>query len=160
MRLTRRTADGDRQADRGFSLIEVVLAIGLLAGVLISIASMFLLGGRQVKTGKTITEATTMANDFMEQLEQRSFTALYTSLGAAATDTTKTVFSNVTGSPIASWQPTISAALQQGVASVTILPKGPGTPTFGSATGIRVTVTLTWSDLGHPHTVAVSTARF
>jgi Tfp pilus assembly protein PilV len=160
MRITRPTVDRRSEAERGFSLVEVIIAIGVLAGVLISIASMFMLGGRQVKTGKTITQATAIANDIMEQFDQRSFTALYTSLGAAATDTTKTVYSNVTGSPIASWQPTITSKLENGVASVTVLPKGPGTPTFGSATGLRLTVGLTWSELGRPQTVTVSTMRF
>ena len=39
----------------GFSLIEVTLAMGLLATVLISIASLFILGGKQVKDGKSMT---------------------------------------------------------------------------------------------------------
>ncbi|MBI4169480.1 MAG: hypothetical protein HY510_06025, partial [Acidobacteria bacterium] len=79
----------------GFSLVEVILAIGILAGVLISISSMFMLGGRQVKVGKTITVATVLCHDIMETFDARSFNALYTDLGAAAGDTTKTVFSNV-----------------------------------------------------------------
>ncbi len=40
--------------DGGFSLVEVIIAIGVLAGVLLSIASMFMLGGRQVKAGKPL----------------------------------------------------------------------------------------------------------
>jgi Tfp pilus assembly protein PilV len=44
-----------RKNERGLSLIEVILALGLLGGVLISIAGMFILSERQVKSGKTAT---------------------------------------------------------------------------------------------------------
>lgn len=143
----------------GFSLVEVILAIGILAGVLISISSMFMLGGRQVKVGKTITAATVLCHDIMETFDARAFSALYTDLGAAAGDTTKTVFSNVSLSPIEPWQAEISRKLEGGVASVTLIALGPGTPNFGTATGIRITVSLTWNELGRQQTVAISTVR-
>jgi len=148
------------QAERGFSLVEVVIAIGVLAGVLLSICSMFILGGRQVKTGKTITEATAISHAIMESFDTLSFTALYTTFGAAATDTTKTVTSTTTGTPITPWQTEIDRKLQGGVATVTLLPEGPATPNFGTATGIRITVALTWTELGRAQTVTLSTVRF
>ena len=46
-----------RRDEKGFSLIEVVIALGLLAGVLIAIAGLFILGGRSVKSGRTSSEA-------------------------------------------------------------------------------------------------------
>ena len=155
----RRTRRSDEQ---GFSLVEVVIAIGVLAGVLISISSMFIMGGRQVKTGKTMTEATALAHAIMETLDAQSFLALYTNVGAAGTDQTMTVSSNVTGSPIASWKAEISRKLENGVGSVRIDPFG-GTaspPTFGSCVAIKLTVTLTWNELGRSQTVQVSTMRF
>src|SRR5881409_3160768 len=78
----------DRGQARGFSLVEVIIAIGILAGVLLSIGSMFMLGGRQVKTGKTITEATALCHDLMEAFDSQSFTALYTNLGARSEEHT------------------------------------------------------------------------
>ena len=149
-----------RDGEGGFSLVEVIIAIGVLAGILVSIASMFILGGRQVKEGKTITEATALCNDIMETFEQRSFTALYTGLGATATDTTITVASNVGGSPIESWQGEIARKLDNGVATVTALAIGPGTPNFGSATAIRLTVRVAWNELGRPQAVSIAAARF
>lgn len=146
--------------DAGFSFVEVIIAIGVLAGVLVAISSMFLMGGRQVKVGKTMTEATTLCHDIMEAFDTKSFTALYVDMGAATTDTTRTVFSNVSGSPIESWGTEIRRKLEGGVASVTLTPMGPGTPTFGSATGIRINVNLTWSELGRQQTVRLSTTRF
>ncbi len=146
--------------EKGFSLIEVIIAIGVLSGVLVSISSMFLLGGRQVKVGKTMTQATALCHDIMESFDTRSFTALYVDLGAASTATTHTVFSNVSGSAIEAWQTEISRKLEGGVASVAITPMGAGTPNFGSATGIRINVNLTWNELGRPQTVRLSTTRF
>ena len=149
-----------RQAEQGFNLVEVIIAIGILAGVLISISSMFVLGGRQVKGGKTMTQATVLAHDLMEEFDSASFTGLYTGLGAAASDTTKTVSSTVSTSPIAAWQTEIERKLENGSASVNILPIGAGTPNFGTADGIKLTVTVSWNELGRPQSVAVSTVRF
>ena len=72
-----------RHSEPGFSLIEVILAIGMLSTVMISISSMFILGGRQMQSGKKMTEATVIAQDIMEMFEEQSFTLLYTGLGAA-----------------------------------------------------------------------------
>ena len=149
-----------RQAEQGFNLIEVILAIGILAGVLVSISSMFVLGGRQVKSGRTMTEATVLAHDLMEEFDSASFTGLYTGLGATATDTTKTVASDGTGSPIAAWQPEIARKLEGGSATVTILPIGAGTPDFGTADGIKLTVTVSWNALGRAQSVSLATVRF
>lgn len=149
-----------RPAEQGFNLIEVILALGILAGVLISISSMFVLGGRQVKGGKTMTEATIIAHDLMEEFDSASFTGLYLGLGAAGTDTTKTVLSTTSGSPIEPWQAEIDGKLENGVATVNILPVGAGTPDFGTADGIKLTVTVSWNELGRAQSVSVSTVRF
>ena len=145
----------------GFSFIEIIVAIAVLGGVLVSIASMFILGGRQVKTGKTMTQATTFAHAIMETYDQQSFTALYTGLGGAATGTSLTVYSNVTGSPIASWQAQIAPKLENGVARVDLVPIGSASPLqFGTATALRLTVRINWNELGRPQTVSLSTVRF
>lgn len=148
------------QPEAGFSLIEVVIAIGVLAGVMLSIASMFIMGGRQVKTGKTLTEATTLAQDLMEQFDKESFASLYLNLGAAATDSNRTVLSTATGSPIAGWQTEIARKLNNGLATVRLDAMGPGSPNFGTAAGIKVTVRITWNELGRSQSVGLSTVRF
>ena len=152
--------DAKARGARGFSLVEVVIAIGVLAGLLLSIATMFILGGRQVKNGKTITQATALAQDIMEEFDRASFTGLYTSLGAASTDTTRTVNSTTGGSPIQPWQTEVERKLANGVATVTIDAVGNGTPNFGTAAGIRLTVNISWNELGQAHAVRMSTVRF
>lgn len=156
---TGRQARRDR-GERGFSLVEVIIAIGVLAGLLLSIATMFILGGRQVKNGKTITQATALVQDIMEEFDRASFVGLYTTLGAASTDTTRTVLSTTTGSPIQGWQSEIQRKLEGGSATVTIDAVGNGTPNFGTAAGIRLTVGIAWNELGQAHQVRMSTVRF
>ncbi|HKQ98557.1 MAG TPA: hypothetical protein VJV75_11840 [Candidatus Polarisedimenticolia bacterium] len=151
---------GTRSGERGFSLVEVIIAIGVLAGLLLSIATMFILGGRQVKNGKTITQATALVQDIMEEFDRASFVGLYTGLGAASTDTTRTVLSTTTGSPIQAWQTEIGRKLNGGAATVTIDAVGNGTPNFGTAAGIRLTVSIAWNELGQAHQVRMSTVRF
>ena len=61
---------------------------------------------------------------------------------------------------ISPWQTEISRKLDNGSATVIVLAMGPGTPNFGSALGIRMTVSVTWTELGRQQTVALSTTRF
>ena len=41
----------NKKLSEGFSLVEVIIALGLLTGVLVSIASMFVLAQFNVKSG-------------------------------------------------------------------------------------------------------------
>jgi prepilin-type N-terminal cleavage/methylation domain-containing protein len=154
------TATGQARDERGFSLVEVIVAIGVMASVMISISSMFVLGGRQVKAGKTMTEATTLVHDMMETFDQQSYTSLYLNLGATGAQSTHFEDTNAVGSKIAAWQPEITRKLENGWARVTILAVGPGTPTFATAAGIRLTTELQWTELGRQQTVRISTVRF
>lgn len=160
--MTDGTGIGRKRSQEGFSLVEVIIAMGVLASVLVSIASMFLLGGRQVKAGKTMTEATALVHDIMESFDSRSFTALYTDLGVTTptTSSTHTVSSATGGSAINGWQTEIRRKLENGTATATIQAMGPGTPTFDTATGLRLTISLTWTELGRTQTVRLSTVRF
>ena len=54
-----------RQREQGFSLVEVILALGILAGVLISIAGLFIMGSKQVKSGRTSTFRTLPSHQSM-----------------------------------------------------------------------------------------------
>jgi hypothetical protein len=144
--------------EQGFSLIEVVIAIGVLAGVLLSICSMFIMGGRQLKGGKTMTEATALAHDIMETFDKLSFNSLYTSFGATTSSTTISITTSTGTNVITPWQAEVTRKLESGVATARLDPVG-GT-NFGNAIGIKMTVTLTWSELGRPQTVTLSTIRF
>lgn len=147
-----------KDGETGFSLIEVVIAMGVLAGVLLSICSMFILGGRQLKGGKTMTEATALCHDIMETFDKLSFNSMYTTFGATATSTTVTITTTTGTNVITPWKPEITQKLEGGSASARLDPLG-GT-NFGNALGIKMTVTVSWSELGRAQTVTLSTIRF
>ena len=154
----RRPWTSGQVGDQGFSLIEVVIAIGVLAGVLLSICSMFIMGGRQLKGGKTMTEATALAHDIMETFDKLSFNSLYTTFGATTVSTTISITTSTGTNVITPWKAEVTRKLDSGVATATLDPVG-GT-NFGNAIGIKMTVTLTWNELGRPQTVTLSTIRF
>ena len=66
-----------RRREDGFSLIEVVIALGLLAGVLISVAGLFILGGRSVKSGRTSSEALAAGKEIVEEMNGWAFAQLW-----------------------------------------------------------------------------------
>ena len=155
---TRRPWRTEQSGETGFSLIEVVIAIGVLAGVLLSICSMFIMGGRQLKGGKTMTEATALAHDIMETFDKLSFNSLYTTFGAIDTSTTISVTTSTGSNVITPWKLEVTRKLENGVATARLDPVG-GT-NFGNAIGIKMTVTVTWNELGRAQTVALTTIRF
>ena len=55
---------------RGYSLIEVLIAIALLGTVLLSITGLFLAGRKNVYSGKQMTQAIAVANEVLEDLSQ------------------------------------------------------------------------------------------
>ena len=81
--------------DSGFSLIEVIVALGLLAAVLLSVSGLFIRGSQSVNSGRDLTEATSLATDIVEQMDKWGFTQLYTNFGVANTSGAFTVTSLV-----------------------------------------------------------------
>lgn len=144
----------------GFSLIEVLIAIGLLASVLLSVASLFVLSSRTLKAGRSLTEATVLAQSMSEWLGAQSFEGTYLGLGASAVDSTWTADSADPGGPLSRWRSALEQDLDQGEATVQLEALGSGAPTFGTAAGLRVIVTVAWSDLGRPRRVTLASARF
>lgn len=61
-------------ASRGFSLIEVMVALSLLAVALGSLSHLFLLSRRANVAARTATIAATLANQKMEELRERPWT--------------------------------------------------------------------------------------
>jgi hypothetical protein len=144
--------------EEGFSLVEVVIAIGVLAGVLLSICSMFILGARQLKGGKTMTEATAIAHDIMETFNKLSYNALYTTFGAVDTSTSVSISTSSGTNPITPWQAEVVRKLANGVATATLVPVG-GT-NFGNGKGIKMMVVVSWNELGRAQSVSLATVRF
>ena len=74
--------------NKGFTLVEIMVAISILAIALLGLASVTVMVIKGNTFSKTMTAATTLANDKMEQLKRTG----YASLGSGA-DTVQSIYS-------------------------------------------------------------------
>jgi hypothetical protein len=160
LQASQREREGGRE--RGFSLIEVVLALGLLATVLISIASLFLIGGKQVHQGKDTTSATALGQTIMERIDQLAYNDTYKYFGGADTDTSLSISTAPTGTNANQFQSDIATRLGPGAsATIAVTPLGTASPlNMGSAAALQVRVTVNWTELGRARSVSIQSVRF
>jgi type II secretory pathway pseudopilin PulG len=149
-----------RAAERGFSLVEVVIALGLLAGVLISISGLFIIGAKQVQSGKTSSEAIAVGRTILEEMNKWGFRQTYQIFGYDGSTTSYSVDTR-TNSYATKWQPLLASNLVNSHATIQLQSLGPGgTPPNMSATlAIRVLVTVNWDEGARHRTVQVGTVR-
>lgn len=154
-----------RVNQKGFSLVELVIALGLLAGVLISIAGLFVVGGQQVKAGRTSSQAVAMGKQILEEMNGWAFRQTYSLFGLDGSANTYTIdCRSNTSTYCAGWQNTLRTGLGT-TAYVTIglnsLAKT-GTPAVmnnDNCRNIRVVVTVNWREGARPRTATVATVR-
>ena len=146
--------------ERGLSLIEVILALGLLAAVLISIAGMFVVSEKQVASGKTATEALAVARTILEEIQGVGFRQTYGIFGFDGSATSYSVRSD-TNAYAGKWQSMLDETLDRGaVATIDVESLAPGTPPSLAVTRVmRVTVTIDWTEGNRPRDVVVATVR-
>ena len=147
----------DSRSECGFNLIEVIVALALLAAVLLTISGLFIHGTQSVNTGRDFTEATSLATNILEQMDKWAFSQLYTNFGVAKTSGTFTVTS-LTNTKAQAWQPGITAKLPNAKATIAVTPLGGAT--FAAASGVRVQVTVDWVLKLRPRNVSLETVRF
>lgn len=70
-----------RSSERGYSLVEVIVATGLLASVLLTIVSLFYMGQRNVYSGKQMTQAVSLATRVSEDLSALGYNDIYSAFG-------------------------------------------------------------------------------
>lgn len=156
----------DAMKQRGYSLVEVLISLGLMTGVLVAISSMFVLGGTYVKSGKTLTTATALAQDMMEDINKQSYTGLYLLLQGASPDPNATSAVSDTRVPgsVANtlWGNQIRSNLYKGFGVVTMAPiGGTATPaTFASGEGIRITIEMGWTELRRNRALKMENVRW
>ncbi len=143
-----------RRFEAGMSMIEVLIALGIMAGVLISVASLFVLGGQRVKGGRDMTQALAVASDITEDLRTQGYLTMPESMpsccggGPCDAVTGCTVDSRTDAFALAEWQPWVDQELYLAHAEITITPLGGSIspPTFSSSDGIRVRVEILWME--------------
>lgn len=144
----------NRTRTDGFSLVEVVVALGLLAGVLISISGLFIIGGKQVKSGRTSTEALAAGRAIVEQMNNWGFRQTYQAFGCTDTNNTCAVDTRTAALAEAQeWQDDLEAKLgpsAYAMLNIASLSQSGAPPAFNAAAcrAIRVEVTVHWTEGG------------
>jgi type IV pilus assembly protein PilV len=160
-----------RGDERGFSLIEVLVALGLMAGVLIAIAGLFIMGGRSVKSGRTSSEAMAVGRQIIEEMNAWGFSQLWQNFGLTGTANTYTVdTSTCVTLDCVGWQNSLVAKLGSTAhATVTldnVVQAGQPLVDFVDGAGnvqarnVRVTVNVLWTQVpGRSRQVSVVTTH-
>jgi Tfp pilus assembly protein PilV len=157
----------NRRNEAGYSLIETLLAAGLLAFILVSVSGLFVVGSRNVKSGREMTKAVTIGNSSMEQVMSWPYEKVYGFAGGVAVDQTKTWSTDLanptyTGSAqdVADWTAIANkwrSEVGEQLASGRVIYKvdgmgqvptslSPGLAAFQDAQFLRVTVTVEWTE--------------
>jgi type II secretory pathway pseudopilin PulG len=145
----------------GFSLIEVVLALGLLAMVLISISGLFILGARQVRSGRSSSEALSVARAILEDMEGWGFRQVYERFGLAGAEVSYQVDSRANAYAVP-WQDELTSMIPGSYATIDLLslgsPGGPA-PVLGRTQAIRILVTIHWNEGSRGRQLQLGTVR-
>jgi prepilin-type N-terminal cleavage/methylation domain-containing protein len=176
-----RAARDERQS--GYSLVEVLAAAAILAGVLLAIMGMFVYGGRSVNSGKMLTRATSIATDVLEEFRKYSFQQTYQVIedgGTPAVDTRYT-WNSISNSPnypsdpeyvatLTAWKTTVesvSTGLPSGEMTITVralqdLGTGSADPVetnFNAARLLQVVVSVKWKQAKRSRSVVFETFK-
>ena len=75
-----------RRAERGFNLIEMLIAVALLGTILLSVVTLFAFGRRNVYSGKQLTRATSVTTQVLEDLQPVNVTTFNTQFLVTSTE--------------------------------------------------------------------------
>ena len=146
--------------ERGFSLVEVVIALGLLAGVLIAISGLFVLANRQLDGGRNHSIALSVARDILEEMDGWGYRQVYSTFGFDGAASSYTVDTRTNGYA-SRWRAELESRLSESYAEIVIesaVDSGPG-PALRDARAIRVRITVRWSEGLRPRQVSLATLR-
>ncbi len=167
-----------RETQRGFSLIEVLVSLGLLAGVMVAISSLFIFGGKEVKSGRQMTEAYSIAHDILEEIDRMTYTQAWSffvpSSVNPAVDTSYTVstasttgMSTAAAAAINAYKAAIDSKFNQGVATLEFEALDAAgaaakldSTVAGGGMALRVTVRVEWYEGVNQRYVHLRSVRF
>jgi len=157
------------RSERGFSLVETILALGLLAGVMITISGLFVVGAKQVRSGRASSEALAVATEINEEMYGWGYSQLWRMFGYDGQATSYALDTRACGA-CGGWQSTLAAKLGPSAYAnigVTSVANAIGAvDNFADASGnvqartVRVSVTVHWTETsGRQRSVTVGTTR-
>ena len=149
--------DRNRQSG-GFSIAEVVVALGLLAGVVISLVGMLVLGNRLVQRGRGSSEALAVARDIIEETGGWTFRQTYSAFEDCEDSDLDCEVDTRDDAAASAWQARLRETLEDtSYAMISIQPLEP--VSLGQADVIRVTVTVFWQEMERQRSVRLVTVR-
>ena len=150
----------NRNNERGFSFIEVIIALGLLATVLVSISSLFVTGRHQVRAGRSTSEALALARSILEEMESWGFSQSYSQFGLDGSAPSYTIDTR-TNTYAGKWQDVLEGALLESWAEIRLasVTTGGSTPVLSAANGVRIVVTVHWSENQRERRVDLGTVK-
>ena len=126
----------------GASLVEVVIALGLLASALITAAGLLAVGNRQVQGGGLRSQALAVAEAIVEELDVGGYARTIARLGC---DPTQPSCAVVSGDPeLSEWQALAETDLPTPVVEVRL--EAVGGPTIVTAPAMRLSVRVSWRE--------------
>ncbi len=157
------------RGEPGFSLVEVVIALGLLAGVLITISGLFVVGAKQVKSGRTSSEAVAVGKEIQEAMVGWGYAQIWEMFGYDGQAMSYTVDTRG-NSACAAWQTTLRSKLgPEAYATIDVVSVANSTgmtSNFADPSGnilaktVRVSVTVSWTEVpGRQRSVTIGTTR-
>jgi type II secretory pathway pseudopilin PulG len=149
-----------RKEQTGFSLVEVVVALGLLAAVLISISGLFVLAHKQVDSGRKHSVALSVARDILEEMDGWAFRQLYSEYGFDGSEASYTVDTR-TSVAAEGWQQALTSELSDSHAEIVLasVDQSGGSPALQDARAIRVEVSVYWKEGLRPRSVRLAMTR-
>jgi len=169
--------DDPRHHERGYNLVEVLIAMAVLGTVLVSVFSLFVIGSQNVYSGKQMTRAVAVGNRITEDITlltrgdvQRAFNLTGATLGSVtvqgktyansvlrvSTDTT-----NDTDGYLGRWNAFMAQQnFTDGLISLVITPVDPaGTATIAGSPIYRLRIYVEWTEKARRRSVVLDVAK-
>ena len=178
MNRERINANHGSRGQSGYNLVEVLVAMALLGTVLLSILTLFVLGRKNVYSGKQMTRATSAATHVLEDLNNMTTDDLWAAfeITKSTTLTSPTIagvkytnvivrktnpIANDTAGYLARWQELMTDDLIQN-GSVTLILIPADLATAGDVTTarlVRIRVVAEWNEARRHRNVTVDTTK-
>ena len=145
---------------RGFSLVEVILALGLLGMSMVSVGWLLTQGARSTRGGRTATEALSVGRTILEEMEGWGFHQSHLAYGYDGSARTYTIDTR-TNSYCTRWQSTLDEKLVDayGIIELKSISSGGTPPLMADAAAIRITVTVYWTEDERARTVSLAALK-
>jgi hypothetical protein len=142
----------------GSTLVEVMLALGLLGTFLVATVGLMALGLARLHAGGLRTQAISRARAIVEELSSGGIHRMPRRLGSDSGATSCRVDTRTSAAGTA-WQAALDRELRGGHAEIQLESLGSPPPGLEHARAIRVTVTVFWPERGRERFATLTTVQ-